>query len=332
MLILGIDTSCDDTCAAVIRDEFEVCSSVVSSQDEVHGPFGGVVPELASRKHVESIIPIMDHALGSARATLAEIDLIAVTQGPGLIGSLVVGISAAKAVSLAMDIPLVGVNHLEGHIVSSFLLAEPPRYPFVALVVSGGHTNLYVAKSAGNYALMGQTLDDAAGEAFDKVAKLLGIGYPGGRAVEATARACRETPIAFVRPYVKKGDLNFSFSGLKTAVRNFVAAHDRLDPPLIGRIAKGFEETIVSVLVEKTLALAERESIETVVVTGGVAANGRLRQEMEARARERGIMALIPPKHLCTDNAAMIAAVGKVRASEASTDNLEMNAISRWMI
>jgi N6-L-threonylcarbamoyladenine synthase len=332
MLVLGIDTSCDDTCAAVLRDDFEVLSSVVSSQDEVHGRFGGVVPELASRKHVENIIPIIDHALTAAGVTLTDIGLIAVTRGPGLVGSLVVGVSAAKALSAARAVPLVGVNHLEGHIMSSFLGPDSPAYPFVALVVSGGHTNLYIARGEGDYRLMGQTMDDAAGEAFDKVAKLLGLGYPGGKAIEAAARDASGPPVEFTRPYLKKGLYDFSFSGIKTAARNIVAAADTPDEAFAGRIAAGFQEAVVDVLVEKSVALARSESIGTIVVTGGVAANSLLREEMSRRAASYGITALLPPKQLCTDNAAMIAAVGIIRADEGTLNNLTMNAVSRWTI
>jgi N6-L-threonylcarbamoyladenine synthase len=332
MLVLGIDTSCDDTCASVLRDDFEVLSSVVSSQDEVHGRFGGVVPELASRKHVENIIPIIDHALTAAGVTLTDIGLIAVTRGPGLVGSLVVGVSAAKALSAARAVPLVGVNHLEGHIMSSFLGPDRPAYPFVALVVSGGHTNLYIARGERDYRLMGQTMDDAAGEAFDKVAKLLGLGYPGGKAIEAAARDASGPPVEFTRPYLKKGLYDFSFSGIKTAARNIVAAADTPDEAFAGRIAAGFQEAVVDVLVEKSVALARSESIGTIVVTGGVAANSLLREEMSRRAASYGITALLPPKQLCTDNAAMIAAVGIIRADEGTLNNLTMNAVSRWTI
>jgi N6-L-threonylcarbamoyladenine synthase len=332
MLVLGIDTSCDDTCAAVLKDDFEILSSIVSSQDEIHGRYGGVVPELASRKHVENIIPIIDHALSSARVTLSDIDVIAVTRGPGLVGSLVVGISAAKALSLSRAVPLVEINHLEGHISSSFLVQDRPAYPFVALVVSGGHTNLYVARREREYTLMGQTMDDAAGEAFDKVAKLLGLGYPGGRAIESAAGRVRGGPVEFTRPFMKKGSYDFSFSGIKTAARNVVAAEGSLDETFIGRVAAGFQEAVVDVLVSKTLNLARRESIDTIVVTGGVAANSRLRTVMEERASGSDIRVLLPPKDLCTDNAAMIAAVGRIRAREASLDNLTMNAVSRWII
>jgi N6-L-threonylcarbamoyladenine synthase len=332
MLVLGIDTSCDDTCAAVLADDFEILSSIVSSQDEIHGRFGGVVPELASRRHVENIIPIVDHALSSAGADLSDIDLIAVTRGPGLVGSLVVGVSAAKALSMSRAIPLVGINHLEGHIASSFLGQHRPGYPFVVLVVSGGHTNLYVARKAGEYIQMGQTMDDAAGEAFDKVAKLLGLGYPGGKAIESAADHVRGVPVEFTRPYMKKGSYDFSFSGIKTAARTVVASAGALDEALIGRIAAGFQEAVVDVLVAKTFNLAKKESIGTIAVTGGVAANSRLRTAMEERASRSSIRVLLPLKHLCTDNAAMIAAVGSIRAHEASLNNLTMNAVSRWTI
>jgi N6-L-threonylcarbamoyladenine synthase len=332
MLVLGIDTSCDDTCAAVLADDFEVLSSIVSSQDEIHGRFGGVVPELASRRHVENIIPIVDHALSSARVTLADIDLIAVTRGPGLVGSLVVGVSAAKALSMSRAIPLVGINHLEGHIASSFLGQHRPGYPFVTLVVSGGHTNLYVARKEGEYILMGQTMDDAAGEAFDKVAKLLGLGYPGGRAIESAADRVQGLPVEFTRPYMKKHSYDFSFSGIKTAARTIVTSGGALDETLIGRIAAGFQEAVVDVLVRKSFDLAKKESIGTIAVTGGVAANSRLRTAMDERASRSGIRVLFPPKHLCTDNAAMIAAVGRIRQREASLNNLTMNAVSRWTI
>lgn len=332
MLILGIDTSCDDTSASVITDDFEILSSVVSSQDEVHGRFGGVVPELASRKHVENIIPIIDHALNKAGEKLSDIGLVAVTQGPGLVGSLVVGISAAKAISLAHSIPLLGVNHLEGHIASCLFSPDRPGYPFVALVVSGGHTNLYLAVKQGEYILRGQTLDDAAGEAFDKVAKLLGLGYPGGRVVEEAAKGADGDLIEFPRAYLGKDSFDFSFSGVKTAVRNFVKSKDNLTDELIRRIAGGFQEAVVGVLVEKTVNLALDENVGTVIVSGGVAANGMLRQRMAGSAESNGLKLIIPPRELCTDNAAMIAAVGTIRRGEGSLENLEMNAVSRWKI
>lgn len=339
MLILGIDTSCDDTAASVINGEFEIISSMVSSQDEVHSKFGGVVPELASRRHVENIIPIIDSTMRQAGASFEpgqnRLNMIAVTRGPGLVGSLIVGISAAKAISVAMGIPLLGVNHLEGHIASSFLTDTPPEYPFVALVVSGGHTNLYIVKGRCEYDLVGQTLDDAAGEAFDKVAKLLGLGYPGGRKIEEITRAHRAgdgEPIRFPRAYMGKDSSDFSFSGVKTAVRNFVSSEGEIDESMKRRVAFGFQEAVIWVLVDKTIGLAIREGIKTIVVTGGVAANDSLRRLFKEKAIEKDIRLIIPPKELCTDNAAMIGAVGVLRHHEACLNNLEMNAVSRWKI
>lgn len=332
MLILGIDTSCDDTSASVITDDFEILSSIVSSQDEVHGSFGGVVPELASRKHVENIIPIIDHALHEGGVKLSDIGLLAVTKGPGLVGSLVVGISAAKAISLALGIPLLGVNHLEGHIASCLFSHDRPDYPFSALVVSGGHTNLYLVREKGEYILCGQTLDDAAGEAFDKVAKFLGLGYPGGMAVEEAARGAKGELIEFPRAYLGKDSFDFSFSGVKTSVRNFVKSQGDLTEGLVKRIAGGFQEAVVSVLVEKTINLALSEGVGTVLVSGGVAANGMLRGKMTESAESNGLKLIIPQKELCTDNAAMIAAVGAIRTDEGSLENLKMNAVSRWKI
>ncbi|MBN1572100.1 MAG: tRNA (adenosine(37)-N6)-threonylcarbamoyltransferase complex transferase subunit TsaD [Deltaproteobacteria bacterium] len=354
MLVLGIDTSCDDTSAAVVTGDFKILSNIVSSQDEVHTKFGGVVPELASRKHLENIIPIIDSALETAGVSLKEIDIIAVTQGPGLVGSLVSGISAAKAMSLALEIPLLGVNHIEGHIASSLLTEDPPTLPFVALVVSGGHTSLYVVREIGGengggdmeYILMGQTLDDAAGEAFDKVAKLLGLGYPGGRLIEGAAAAARdrgEEGVKFPRAYLEKDSFDFSFSGVKTSVRNFIKereADGQLNGELTRRIALGFQEAVVEVLVTKSIGLAlsyvnidgRSDSIKTVVLCGGVASNSALREAMIERANEHGIRVVIPKRELCTDNGAMIGAVGVIKAGEASLERGDMNAISRMKI
>ncbi len=347
MLVLGIDTSCDDTSAGVVTGDLSILSNVVSSQDEVHTKFGGVVPELASRKHLENIIPIVDSALVTANVKLKEIDVIAVTQGPGLVGSLVAGISAAKAMSLALQIPLLGVNHLEGHIASSLLTKSPPppRFPFVALVVSGGHTSLYLVKKDGGgdngqieYILKGQTLDDAAGEAFDKVAKLLNLGYPGGRLIEKAAALARDAGgegVTFPRAYLKKGSFDFSFSGVKTSVRNFIVKSEKngdLDGELKGRIAQGFQEAVVEVLVKKSISLVLEQGVDTLVVCGGVAANGRLRDAIFEGAVEHDIRVVIPERELCTDNGAMIGVVGVLKAHEARLDNLSMNAISRLKI
>jgi len=332
MYILGIDTSCDDTSAAVVTDDLKIKSNVVSSQHEIHGKFGGVVPELASRRHLENIIPVIDHALKTADVSIDEIDLVAVTRGPGLVGSLVVGIAAAKAICEARDIPIIGVNHIEGHITAGLMTEHPPQCPFVCLVVSGGHTNLYLAESPGAYRLIGRTRDDAAGEAFDKVAKLLSLGYPGGRPIEETARKYTGDVLPFPRAYLEKDSFDFSFSGVKTAVRNHLARLDRLTEDETARVAHGFQEAVVEVLVEKTLRLAEQYTAGAITLTGGVAANGRLRDEMKKQADMKGIHVTAPPIDLCTDNAAMIAAVGALRRSEAKEHDLSMNAISRWSL
>jgi len=332
MLVLGIDTSCDDTSAAVVTNDLEIRSNVVSSQHEIHGKFGGVVPELASRRHLENIIPVIDHALATADVSIDEIDCIAVTRGPGLIGSLVVGIAAAKAIAEARGIPILGVNHIEGHITSSLMTDDPPEFPFVCLVVSGGHTNLYLAESPGTYRLMGQTRDDAAGEAFDKVAKLLSLGYPGGRPIEEAAREDTGEAIFFPRAYLEKDSFDFSFSGVKTAVRNYLKKNNGSADDETSRVAHGFQEAVVEVLVEKTVRLAEDTSVDAVTISGGVAANGRLRGAMRERADYRSIRVVTPSIALCTDNAAMIAAVGVLRRGEAKEHDLEMNAISRWTV
>lgn len=332
MNILGIDTSCDDTSAAVVTDDLKIRSNIVSSQHEIHGKFGGVVPELASRRHLENIIPVIDHALRVADVSFDEIDCIAVTRGPGLIGSLVVGIAAAKAICEARSIPILGVNHIEGHITTSLMTDDPPEFPFVCLVVSGGHTNLYLAQSPGTYRLMGQTRDDAAGEAFDKVAKLLGLGYPGGRPIEETARKFSGETLPFPRAYLEKDSFDFSFSGVKTAVRTHIKKEESLSEGETSRIAHGFQEAVVGVLVDKAVRLAEYHGVRAVSLTGGVAANGRLRDEMQDRAGSFGIRVVAPPITLCTDNAAMIAAVGALRRTEAKEHDLKMNAVSRWKL
>ena len=332
MYILGIDTSCDDTSAAVVSSELEIRSNIVSSQHEIHGKFGGVVPELASRRHLENIIPVIDHALSVADVSLDEIDCIAVTRGPGLIGSLVVGIAAAKAISEAKNIPIIGVNHIEGHITTSLMTDHTPEFPFVCLVVSGGHTNLYLAESPGTYRLIGRTRDDAAGEAFDKVAKLLGLGYPGGRPIEKAAQEFTGETLSFPRAYLDKDSFDFSFSGVKTAVRNYLKKEGQHSKHETSRVAHGFQEAVVGVLVDKAVHLAERYAVGAVSLTGGVAANGRLREEMQKQAGLKGMRVIAPPITLCTDNAAMIAAVGALRRTDAKKHDVNMNAISRWKL
>ncbi|HEV8471161.1 MAG TPA: tRNA (adenosine(37)-N6)-threonylcarbamoyltransferase complex transferase subunit TsaD [Methylomirabilota bacterium] len=327
MVVLGIESSCDETAAAVLADGRRILSSVVASQDDVHAPYGGVVPELASRRHLEVIVPVVDRALSDASVRLADLDGIVVTQGPGLVGSLLVGASMAKALAWVHRLPLVGVNHLEGHVYAAFLADDPPDYPFLALVVSGGHTALYHAPAPLEYRLLGQTRDDAAGEAFDKVAKLLGLGFPGGPIVQRTAERGDPTAIAFPPTRISDGARDFSFSGIKTAVSLYVKRHAPLTPAQVADVAASFQATAVRMLVRRTVRATMDLGVKRVVVTGGVAANGPLRAALAAEAEEHRLTLHIPPPHLCTDNAAMIAAAGTARLEAGQRSPLTMNAI-----
>ena len=312
MLILGIESSCDDTAAAVLRDDGKLLSSILTSQDLIHTRFGGIVPELASRSHLEYIVPIVKEALAQANVTLEEIDLIACTQGPGLVGSLLVGFSFAKALSYVHNIPCVGVDHMAGHILSIFLEENQPDFPFVALVVSGGTSSIYLAESFTRFTLLGRTRDDAAGEAFDKVAKLLGFPYPGGPIISRTAESGNPEAIQFPRSWLDKDSLDFSFSGLKTAVLNHCNTEKQKNNPLaLPDICASFQEAVAEVLVEKTLLAASLHNVKTIVMGGGVSANPRLRELMENRCREEQKKLFIPRPSYCTDNAAMIALAGK---------------------
>jgi len=312
MLILGIETSCDETASAVVEDGKRILSNVVASQMEVHSKYGGVVPELASRKHIQNIIPVILESLETAGVTLDDIDGIAVTQGPGLVGSLLMGISTAKALSYARNIPIVGVNHLEGHIYSNFLEHEELQPPFVSLVVSGGHTDLiYVGTGKREYEKLGQTMDDAAGEAFDKVSKLLDLGYPGGPIIDRISKEGNPKAIPFPRPYVWNHGLNFSFSGLKTSVLNYLLKEKKEGHEInVANVAASFQSVVVDVLVEKTLRAAEIKGVNTVTFAGGVAANSALRKRFTERCHEIGYKLYYPRLILCTDNAAMIAGIG----------------------
>src|SRR5881296_4080172 len=327
MIVLGIESSCDETAAAVLTDGRRIVSSVVASQDAIHAPYGGVVPELASRRHLEVITPVIAQALRDAGVTLADLDGIAVTQGPGLVGSLLIGCSVAKSLAWVHKKPLVGVNHLEGHIYASFLTDDPPEHPFLALVVSGGHTALYHAKRPREYSLVGQTRDDAAGEAFDKVAKLLGLGFPGGPVIERVAASGDPKAITFPLAQMSDGAPDFSFSGVKTSVSLHVKRRGPLGRAEIADIAASFQATVVKMLVRKTVKAALHHGIKRIVLTGGVAANSRLREALEAAAIEHGLRLHSPPRHLCTDNAAMITAAGTVRLAAGERAPLTMNAI-----
>ncbi|PTL35148.1 tRNA (adenosine(37)-N6)-threonylcarbamoyltransferase complex transferase subunit TsaD [Candidatus Methylomirabilis limnetica] len=334
-LTLGIETSCDETAAAVLEDGRRIRSSVIASQDTLHAPFGGVVPELASRRHVEVIWPVVQEALARAGVTLAELDGIAATAGPGLIGSLLVGLCFGKALAFARNIPLVGVNHLEGHLYAATLDHEGLSFPFTGLVASGGHTNLYLATAPGVYRLLGRTRDDAAGEAFDKVAKLLSLGYPGGPLIEEWARKGDPNAVRFPRSVPPRGSYDFSFSGLKTAVVNYVKGVGgavlqpsafSLQPDLVADICAGFQEAVVDVLVRVSLAAAKASASRRLVLVGGVACNGRLRSKLTERAAEEGVQVYYPKPSLCTDNAAMIAAAGYPRLLRGERSLLSLNA------
>lgn len=339
MLILGIESSCDETAAAVVEDGNRVLSDVVASQVDIHGPYGGVVPEIASRHHLEMILPVIGQALEQARLKPGDVDAIGVTQGPGLVGALLVGLSAAKAMAFALDKPLIGVNHLEGHIQSAFIGGDMPERPFVCLVVSGGHTALYRVEPDGQSQSLGSTRDDAAGEAFDKVAKILGLGYPGGAVIDRLSVKGNPAAITFPKGMKQKSSLEFSFSGLKTAVATFVHKHGSPDPdgkigsyPLEDVVAS-FQEAVVDVLVSKTIRAAELYGARDVAVVGGVASNRRLRARMAEEASRAGFALHIPTPRYCTDNAVMIAAAAyRVwRRSGFCPDPLDLDAVSRWM-
>ena len=327
VVVLGIESSCDDTAAAVLRDG-RLLASVVSSQDAVHGPYGGVVPELASRHHVRNVLPVLHAALARAEIELADVDGIAVTCGPGLVGSLLVGLTVAKGIALRRRLPLVGVNHLEGHLLAANLDRppdDPVRFPFLGLIVSGGHSGLYLARALGEYDCLGRTRDDAVGEAFDKAAKLLGLGYPGGPVIDRLARDGDPTAIRFPRATLKHGRFDFSFSGIKTALRLRVESHPPTDTTLPD-VAASLQEALVDMLVATTREAIAATGVERVVVSGGVAANRRLRARMLETAAEDGVDVVFPSLRFCTDNAAMIAFAGAPHLAAGGADGLGLNA------
>jgi N6-L-threonylcarbamoyladenine synthase len=332
MFVLAIETSCDDTGAAVILDGRKILSNVVSSQISIHQKYGGVVPELASRRHIESIVPIVTEALETAKVKLKDINGIAVTQGPGLVGSLLVGLSFAKSLAFATGLPFVGVNHIEAHLSAIFLEENPPRFPFIGLVVSGGHTSLFRVDGFGKYKRLGQTRDDAAGEAFDKVAKLLGLGYPGGPIIDELSKSGNPRAIRFPRPSLGKNSLDFSFSGLKTAVVNYVKSNPEptggYPEDLIWDIVSSFQEAVVDVLVKKTLQATQLQGLRRVVLSGGVAANRHLREKIKEEASLQKVKVYIPPPSFCTDNAAMVGVVGYEYLKRGIRSPLSLNAFS----
>ena len=336
MIVLGIDTSCDDTSAGVVAEGRHVLSNVVHSQVQLHHPHGGVVPELASREHLKNIVPVVREALSRADINMRDLDGVAVTVGPGLVGALLVGLYYAKGISFAHNIPLAAVNHLEGHILSIFLEKEAPEFPFVALTVSGGHTSLYHVKGYGIYSQMGQTLDDAAGEAFDKVAKILGLGYPGGTIIEKMARDGVGDRIKFPRAYLSNDSLDFSFSGLKTAVAMYVEKWQRHSPGndtvLMADIAASFQESVVDVLVDKLMKARQKTGAMSVVAAGGVACNNRLRNRLRDEVFGEGVRVYYPRPEYCTDNGAMIALAGYHRLLHSEISDLSMDVMSRYPI
>jgi len=329
MNILGIETSCDETAAAVVADGTEILSSEVASQISVHHPFGGVVPELASRKHIEAIGPVVREALRASKLAPEQIDGLAVTRGPGLIGSLLVGFSFAKAYAFVLERPWVGVDHLEGHLNSVFLGGAPPPFPYVALLASGGHTSLYHVTGHLAAERMGQTRDDAAGEAYDKVAKMLGLGYPGGKIIDRLAAEGDPDKFFFPRTYLDKQGFDFSFSGLKTAVSRFVQQQCHDCRNRLADIAAGFQASMVEVLAYKVLNAAGDKECKHIALVGGVAANHGLRQKVIREAGQKGIQVHIPPLDLCGDNAAMIAAAGYHHLKAGHRADLEMDVYSR---
>lgn len=327
MLILGIDTSCDDTSVAVL-DNRKILSNIVSSQIKFHSKYGGIVPEIASRKHIEWIWDVTDRALNEAGVNMSEIDLIAVCNGPGLIGSLLVGLCFAKAVSYASKKPIIGVNHLEAHIQSVFLEGKYPDFPFLSLIVSGGHTSLYRVDDIGKYVELGRTRDDAAGEAYDKVAKMLGLSYPGGPHIDRLAKEGDSERFNLPRPFLY-GSFDFSFSGLKTAIRvllsNLNALDGNIPDNLKKDIAASFQAAVIDVLIEKIRWAFKKEKLSRVVITGGVAANSELRRRAGKLIKE-GYEVYLPSKNLCTDNAAMVAVAGFHRFLRGERSDLSLNA------
>lgn len=332
MLVLGIESSCDETAAAVVRDGRVALADVVSSQVEVHRRWGGVVPELASRNHVVQVLPVIDEALSRANVALADVDAIAVTNGPGLIGALLVGVQAAKGLACVADKPLVGVNHLEGHLLAIRLTEDPPDPPFLGLVVSGGHSSLYAVEDYGRYRLLGSTRDDAAGEAYDKVAKMLGLPYPGGIHIDRLAQEGDPKAIRFPRAVIKGAELDFSFSGLKTAVLTHLSKHPNPQGQALNDLCASFQEAVADPLTRKAMRAARRFGLTKLVLCGGVASNSRLRALATERAAEEGLAIHLPPPRLCTDNGAMIAVAGTHAFLRGERASLQLNADPAWRL
>ncbi len=331
MITLGIETSCDETSVALVKDGHKILSNVIYSSLKEHKPYGGVVPEIASRSHVETILPCLEAALKKSKTSLQQVDLVAVTCGPGLMGSLLVGFSAAKALAYALDKPFVGVDHVIAHVYAGFLADPKLKFPCLGLVVSGGHTLLLKMNSPLKVEVLGRSIDDAAGEAFDKVAKILGLGYPGGPEIDRLSRGIDPKKVVFSRPFLSKQSLDFSFSGIKTAVYYHVL-RSKKKPALKAKkeICSGFQEAVCEVLVKKALMAAGAEGLKTIIVGGGVSANSRLRQMMQQAAKKEAIQVIFPDLILCQDNAAMIAALGSAIFKAGHKDSLSLGAYAQF--
>jgi len=328
IITLAIETSCDETSCAVLRNGREVLSNIISSQIDIHRKFGGVVPEVASRKHIENINLIIQEALDEANITFNDIDLVGVTRGPGLVGALLVGISSAKAIAYALDRPLVGVNHIEGHICANYIEHKDLEPPFTCLVVSGGHTYLVYVKDYTEFEMVGRTRDDAAGEAFDKVARALGLAYPGGPVIDKLSKEGNPYAIPFPRVYLENDSYDFSFSGLKTAVLNYLnQAKQKGEEIVVKDVAASFQQAVIDVLVDKSIKLAKERKTDKIVIAGGVAANQGLRELMEKRGKEENIKILYPSIKLCTDNAAMIGSAAYFNYIKKNVSDLYLNVV-----